>query len=145
MKPFESEEQFKQVIEQIFTLMNDNPDVGPKLNRAQAPHLFEFPDFGLRFHVTYTDAAEAEAGRYLKWTWEDDDCDWEPMIRLTMKGEVANKYFQGRENIPMAVATGRIKVKGPMKKIMELAPVTRPIHNDYRDWLEDEGFDHLLA
>ena len=114
MKPFESEEQFKQVIEQIFTLMNDNPDVGPKLNRAQAPHLFEFPDFGLRFHVTYTDAAEAEAGRYLKWTWEDDDCDWEPMIRLTMKGEVANKYFQGRENIPMAVATGRLMESSDM-------------------------------
>ena len=61
MKPFESDEQFRQVIEQIFRLMNDHPEVGPKLNRAQAPHLFEFPDLGLRFHVTYTEPAEAEA------------------------------------------------------------------------------------
>jgi hypothetical protein len=145
MKPFESEQQFKQVIEQIFQLMNDHPEVGPRLNNAQAPHLFEFPDLGLRFHVTYTEAAESEAGRHLKWTWKDDECSWEPMIRLTMKGEVANRYFQGKENIAMAMATGRIKVRGPMKKIMELAPITRPIHNVYRDWLEDEGLDHLMA
>jgi hypothetical protein len=32
-----------------------------------------------------------------------------------------------------------------MKKIMELAPVTKPIHNQYRDWLEDEGFDHRVV
>ena len=32
-----------------------------------------------------------------------------------------------------------------MKKILELAPVTRPVHDLYRDWLEDEGLDHLLA
>ena len=145
MRPFESEEQFKQVIERIFKLMNDHPDVGPKLFDARAPHLFEFPDMGLRFHVTFTDEKAAAEGRWLRWTWKDDECDWEPMIRLTMAGEVANRYFQGKENIAMAVATGRIKVRGPMKKIMELAPVTKPIHNEYRDWLEDEGFDHLLA
>jgi hypothetical protein len=145
MRPFESEQQFKQVIERIFQLMNDHPDVGPKLFEARAPHLFEFPDMKLRFHVTFTDEAASKQGRWLRWTWNEDEVDWEPMIRLTMPGEVANRYFQGKESIGMAVVTGRIKVRGPMKKIMELAPVTKPIHNQYRDWLEDEGFDHLLV
>ena len=29
------------------------------------------------------------------------------MILLSMPSEVANRYFQGKENIAMAVATGR--------------------------------------
>jgi hypothetical protein len=32
-----------------------------------------------------------------------------------------------------------------MSKILELAPVTRPIHPVYRQWLEEQGYDHLLA
>ena len=62
MGPFESEAQFKQVIEKIFMLMNDHPEVGPKLYEARAPHLFEFPDMGLRFDVTYTDEAASKEG-----------------------------------------------------------------------------------
>ena len=145
MGVFESEEQFRQVIEKIFTPMNDHPEVGPRLNRARAPNRFEFTDLGLRFDVTFTSPEEAEAGRPLKWTWNGTDCDWEPVIFLTMPSDVANRYFQGKENVAMAVATGKIKVRGPVSKLLELGPVTRPVHALYREWLEDEGHDHLLA
>ena len=145
MSRFESEEQFKQVIEQIFQLMNDHPEVGPRLKRARAPHRFEFTDYGLQFDVTYTSDDEAEAGRHLKWTWNGAGCDWEPMILLKMPSDVANRYFQGKEKIAMAVATGRIKVRGPLPKLLELGPITKPVHAVYRDWLEDEGHDHLLS
>ena len=119
--------------------------MGPKLNRARAPHRFEFTDYGLQFDVTFTGDDESAEGRHLKWTWNPDECDWEPMIRLKMPSDVANRYFQGKENIAMAVATGRIKVKGPLPKLLELGPITKPIHAVYREWLEDEGHDHLLG
>ncbi len=145
MSGFESEEQFKQIIEQIFQMMNDHPEVGPKLNRARAPHRFDFTDLSLQFDVTYTDPEESEAGRHLKWTWNGESCDWKPLIFLKMPSDVANRYFQGKENIAMAVATGRIRVKGPLPKLLQLGPITRPVHAVYREWLEDEGLDSLLA
>jgi hypothetical protein len=144
MSRFRSEDEFKQTIEQIFTMMNDHDEVGPRLNRARAPHRFVFTDLDLVFNVTYTDDGEAAGGKYLRWTWDEEACDWEPVITLQMAADVANKYFQGRENIPMAVATGRIKLRGPLSRILELAPITRPVFAAYRDWLEDEGHDHLL-
>lgn len=144
MSRFKSPDEFRQVIEQIFRLMNDHEEVGPRLHAAKAPHLFDFKDLGLRFHVTFTSAEEAANGKYLRWTWNDDEVDWEPVITLRMDSDVANKYFQGRENIPMAVATGRIKVKGSVPKILELAPITKPVYAKYREWLEDEGPEHLL-
>ena len=145
MSRFESPEQFREVIERIFRMMNDHPEIGPKLHAAKAPHLFDFSDFDLHFHVTHTSPEEAERGRYLRWTWNDDEVDWEPLISLRMDSEVANRYFQGKINIPMAVATGKISVRGPIGKILELAPITKPVFAKYREWLEDEGPENLLV
>ena len=143
MSVFRDEVEFRRVIEAIFTLMNDDPEVGPKLYEARAPHRFEFADLGLVFHVTFTSPEDAAEGRWLRWTWNEDEVDWEPIIHLKMDSDVANRYFQGKENIAMAVATGRIKLKGPLGKLLQLAPITRPVYAKYRDWLEDEGLDHL--
>ena len=125
--------------------MNDHPETGPRLHAAKAPNRFEFADLGLRFDVTHTSPDEAEAGRFLRWTWDGEGCNWDPVILIKMESDVANRYFQGKENLAMAVATGRIKVRGPVSKLLELGPVTRPIHALYREWLEDEGLDQLLV
>jgi hypothetical protein len=45
----------------------------------------------------------------------------------------------------MAVFSGRVKIAGPMTKIMELAPVTTPINAVYREWLASHGYPHLVA
>jgi hypothetical protein len=143
MAGFRSEEEFKQVFEHIFELMNEHPEVGRTLRDAKAPHRFDISDFGLEFNVTYADPAEEAEGRYLRWCWGPPD--WEPLITLKMSSEVANRYFQGKENIAIAVAMGRVKLKGPLSRILEMAPVTKPIHPVYRQWLKDQGNDHLLA
>ena len=43
---------------------------------------------------------------------------------MTMSSEVANRYFQGKENVPMAVARRRIKTGGDMKAALALIPIT---------------------
>jgi hypothetical protein len=144
MAGFRSEDEFKQVFEHIFQLMNEHPEVGKTLRDAKAPHRFEISDFGLEFNVTHAELAEEAEGRYLRWCWGPPP-DWEPLINLKMSSEVANRFFQGKENIAIAVAMGRVKLKGPLSRILELAPVTKPIHPVYRQWLKDEGNDHLLA
>jgi hypothetical protein len=143
MAGFRSEQEFKQVFEQIFQLMNEHPEVGKTLRDAQAPHRFEISDFTLEFNVTHADPAAEAEGRYLRWCW--GPADWEPVITLKMTSEVANRFFQGKENIALAVAMGRVRLRGPLSRILELAPVTRPIHPVYRDWLKAQGFDHLLV
>jgi hypothetical protein len=143
MSKFTSEAEFKKVFEQIFVLMDKHPEVGKNLRDAKAPHKFQITDLGLEFHVTYADAAAAKKGHCLKWQWGEPD--WEPMISLAMTSDVANRFFQGKENVATAVLLGRVKLKGPMSKILELAPVTRPIHPVYRSWLEEKGYDHLVV
>lgn len=143
MATFRDQDEFTAVFEQIFVLMNQHPEVGRTLRDAQAPHRFEITDFGVEFNVTAAPPADEAQGRFLRWCWGPPD--WEPLITLQMASEVANKFFQGKENIPMAVALGRVKLKGPLSRILELAPVTKPVYPVYREWLKAEGLDHLLA
>ena len=143
MKGFKDAHEFKKVFEHIFRLMNDHPKVGRTLRDAHAPHKFDITDYGLEFNVTAADDADEKKGKFLRWVW--GPADWEPVITMKMSSETANKYFQGKENIAIAVAMGRARVKGPMSTLLRLAPVTTPIHPVYREWLQENGYDHLIA
>jgi hypothetical protein len=85
--------------------------MGPKLRDAQVPQRFEFPDQDAVVNITY---AEPGGDQNLRWEWTDD-VDWKPQVEMTMDSDVANKYFQGKENVPMALARRRIKSAGDVK------------------------------
>jgi hypothetical protein len=144
MARFSGPDQFKRVFEQIFQLMNDHPKIGRALRDAKAPHRFEITDLALVFTVTWAPPEDEASGRFLLWGWESDGFSPEPLIIMKMASNVANRFFQGKENIALAIASGRVKLRGPLSKILELAPVTRPVYPVYREWLANEGLEHLL-
>ncbi len=143
VKGFRDEAEFRRVFERIFELMNQTPEVGRKLRDAHAPHRFLITDLGLEFNVTGAPDAEERQGRFLRWTW--GAADWEPVVTMRMTSDVANRFFQGKESVPLALALGRVKLSGPPITLLKLAPVTNPIHPTYRAWLKESGLDHLLA
>ena len=143
MKGFRDRREFQQVLEHVFVLMNEHPKVGRTLRDAHAPHRFVFDDLGLELNVNAAPEAEEKAGRFLEWRW--GPAPWTPSITLTMSSETANRFFQGKESVPLALALGRVRISGPLSTILRLAPVTGAIHPIYRQWLQDSGRSHLLA
>ena len=143
MGAFHDVEEFKEVFERIFSLMNEHPEVGRTLRDAHAPHRFLITDLSLEFNVTAAEDAEEAGGRFLKWVWGPPS--WEPLITMKMSSDTANRFFQGKENVALAIAFGRVRLSGPIVTILRLAPVTNPIHPVYRRWLEESGRAHLLA
>ena len=137
---FESAKELREVIDAVFTMMDADSDMGPKLRDADTPQQFEFSDFDVVVNIRA--ATDDEAGN-LYWEWSED-VDWKPKVRMTMSSEVANRYFQGKENVAMAVARRRIKTGGDMKAALDLIPVTKPIYALYREYLEREK-PHLLV
>ena len=136
---FKSSQEFRDVIDKVFTMMSTDPDMGPKLRDAETPQRFEFPDLDLVVNITYN---EDGTGDNLRWEWTDD-VDWEAEVQMTMDSEVANRYFQGKENIAMAIARRRIKTSGNVKKALALIPITKPVYARYRSMLEAE-YPHLV-
>jgi len=131
---FRSPKEFREVMDKVFGLMDADPDMGPKLKAADVPQRFEFTDVDMVVNIR---AAEGGEDGNLHWEWTDD-VDWDPKVKMTMSSEVANRYFQGKENVPMAVARRRIKTGGDLKAALALIPITKPIYDQYRDYVERE-------
>ena len=135
---FRSNEEFREVMDRIFEMMNSDPDMGPKLRAADVPQRFEFSDVDMVVNIRA--ATDAEGGN-LHWEWSDD-VGWEPKVKMTMSSETANKYFQGKENVAIAIARRRIKTGGDVKAALALIPITKPVYAQYTDVVEAE-YPHL--
>ena len=106
---------------------------------ADTPQRFEFEDVDLVVNIR----PGVQGEENLVWVWTDD-VDWEPKVRMKMSSETANKYFQGKENVAVALARRRIKSGGDVKAALSLIPITKPIYARYRDYLQREH-PHLLV
>jgi hypothetical protein len=68
--------------------------------------------------------------------------DWEPKVRMAMSTETANRYFQGKENVAIAIARRRIKAGGDVKAALALIPITKPLYERYRAMIAAD-YPHL--
>jgi hypothetical protein len=134
---FTSSKELREVMDRTFALMSDDPDMGPKLRDADTPQRFEFTDFDLVVNIRAGGADEPN----LAWEWSDE-IDWEPKVRMTMSSETANRYFQGKENVAIAIARRRIKAGGDVKAALALIPITKPLYARYRQMIADD-YPHL--
>ena len=137
---FKSAQEFREVIDRTFELMSTDAEMGPKLREAETPQRYEFPDLDVVVNITH--AAEVVDGQHLRWEWSDE-VEWDPEVVMKMDSEVANRYFQGEENVALAIARRRIKTSGNVKKALALLPITKDVFPKYRQMLEDE-YPHLL-
>ncbi|MDQ5807708.1 MAG: SCP2 sterol-binding domain-containing protein [Actinomycetota bacterium] len=140
MSAFADSAEFREVMDRTFAMMSDDPDMGPKLREADTPQRFEFTDVDLVVNVRA--ARDGENGN-LHWEWTDD-VDWEPRVKMAMSTETCNRYFQGKENVAMAIARRRIKTGGDVKAALSLIPITKPIYERYREMVTNE-YPHLRA
>jgi hypothetical protein len=137
MSGFKSPQEFVEVMDRTFTMMSDDPEMGPALRDADTPQRFEFTDLEMVVNIRAGAAKEPN----LAWEWTDDVA-WEPKVRMAMSSETANRYFQGKENVAIAIARRRIKAGGDVKAALTLITITKPLFARYRDMLAAD-YPHL--
>ncbi len=134
---FESVDEFREVIDKTFGMMSNDPEMGPRLREADTPQRFEFPDVNLVVNVRAGQTGEPN----LVWVWSDK-VGWEPTVRMVMTSEIANRYFQGKENVAIAIARRRIKAAGDLKAALAILPLTKPVFARYQAMIAAE-YPHL--
>ena len=125
------------MMDKTFALMSDDPEIGPQLRDADTPQRFEFTDLDLVVNIRAGGPDEPN----LTWVWTDEVA-WEPKVKMTMSSETANRYFQGKENVAIAIARRRIKAGGDVKAALAIIPITKPLFARYRDMVAAE-YPHL--
>lgn len=124
-------------MDRTFTLMSDDAEMGPKLRDADTPQRFEFTDLDLVVNIR----AGAEGEPNLHWEWSDE-VGWVPRVEMKMSSETANRYFQGKENVALALARRRIKAGGDVKAALAILPITKPVFERYREMIATD-YPHL--
>ena len=137
MTVFNSLEEFREVMDRTFTLMSEDPEIGPQLREADTPQRFEFTYYELVVNIRPGGPEEPN----LAWEWSDQ-VSWEPKVRMTMSSETANRYFQGKENVAIAIARRRIKAGGDVKAALAIIPITKPLFAHYRAMIASD-YPHL--
>jgi hypothetical protein len=127
-------------MDRVFAMMDEDAEMGPRLRDADVPQRFEFTDVDMVVNIR---AAEAGEDGNLHWEWTDD-VDWKPKVRMEMSSETANRYFQGKENVAIAIARRRIKAGGDLKAALAILPLTKPVFSRYQAMIAAD-YPHLRA
>jgi hypothetical protein len=139
MSAFKSPAEFQEVMDRTFTLMSEDPEMGPRLRDADTPQRFEFTDLGLVVNIRGGIDGEPN----LEWEWSDDVA-WQARVLMAMSSEIANRYFQGKENVAIAIARRRIKAGGDVRAALAILPITKPLFARYREMIVAE-YPHLAV
>ena len=134
-----SEAELRGVLDEVLADVDADTKAGSLLRAAGLQVRFRFPDLGMVLNVAPSD----EPGHHLRWTFSDQG-DWEPKLELVMNSEVANAYLQGRENLAIAIARGRVRASGDTRCALLYVPALRLVVDSYRRQVR-AGHPHLAV
>lgn len=64
---------------------------------------------------------------------------------MVMTADVGSAYWQGKVNLPLAMARGKIKVDGNVASLLKLAPLGKKLFPKYVETLRAEGREDLVV
>ena len=132
---FSTAEEVVDYIGGIFEAAFADPEIGPKLVATDIVLEFVFtdPDSVL---IVDTPNSAVHGGRAEGRT---------PTASMHMSADTGNAYWQGKVNLPMAMAKGKIKVEGNVASLLKIAPLGKKLYPVYKERLTSSGRTDLLV
>ena len=59
------------------------------------------------------------------------DADKDGVITMELSGDNAHKFWLKQLSLPVALATKKIKSKGPIPKVLKILPYLKPVYQKY--------------
>lgn len=136
MPKYSDSSELRKFVGGIFEKAYIDPDLGPKLSATGAVLLVECTDpdstvvLDMPNKAVYTTPAEGGVT---------------PNATLKMDTDTANRFWQGKVNMTLAMAKGQVKAEGAVMKVLKLVPNTKFLYPIYIQDLKDAGREDLLA
>jgi putative sterol carrier protein len=132
---FNSSAEVADYIGGIFEAAFEDPEIGPKLVDTGLVIAFDFtdPEAVVVIDMANKVVREGLAGGP------------EPTATMSMTADTGNAYWQGKVNLPLAMAKKKIKVEGNVASLLKLAPLGKKLYPVYIDRLKGDGRDDLIA
>jgi putative sterol carrier protein len=119
----------------IFEAAFEDPEIGPRLVDTGLVVAFDFTDPEA---VVVIDMANKSVREGL-------DGGTAPVATMSMTADTGNAYWQGKVNLPLAMAKKKIKVDGNVASLLKLAPLGKKLYPVYVERLKNDRRDDLIA
>jgi hypothetical protein len=132
---YKSAADLYQYMGQIFALAFETEGLKENLNATGVT---------LKLNLTDPDSVIAvDFGRGV--TQFGSDITMDVQVDLDMTADLAHKFWLGKLNVPLAIAKRDIKVHGSVQKVLKLAPLMQPLHDQYQQILKDAGLEEMIG
>lgn len=118
----------------IFELAFADPEIGPKLKAT-----------GIVLKTIYTEPDAILIIDATSGTVYEGDESTESSAAMSMTADTGNAYWQGKVNLPLAMAKSKIKVQGNVASLLKLAPLGKKLFPKYVEMLRADGRDDLVV
>lgn len=118
----------------IFEAAFADPEIGPKLK-----------DTGIVLKTVYTDPEAIVIIDTTTGTVSEGKADSEATAEMYMSADTGNAYWQGKVNLPLAMAKSKIKVQGNVASLLKLAPLGKKLFPRYVETLTADSRHDLLV
>lgn len=131
MPVFESREKMETVLGELFTKLLDDPVVGPKYVKSNIVIRYNITDPDATMTMTPGDGIKGE----VIWGKSDLRAD----VEMTLSGDTCHKFWLQHISMPIALAKGLVRSKGPLPKVLKLLPLLKPAYQMYPEHAKSHG------
>jgi len=123
---FDDAHEVYQYLGGVFRAADAHPDVGPLLRAAE-----------LTFRIDYSRPTAALTVRMLPGGIEvfEGATDVRPDVRLAMSADNGDRFWRGEYNAAVGLATGEVRARGPVSKLLRLLPLAKPVFPLYKEMI----------
>jgi hypothetical protein len=131
MATFANAQQVYDTIGLFLDQITKDPELGPKFVAADTSFLVKYTDPECTMLVDATIDPPVVT--------MNPDPATETEITLEMAADDGHQFWLGNLNMALALAKSKVKVNGPISKIMKLLPAMRPAFPKYKAFLDERG------
>lgn len=131
---FKDADEVRHYIGGVFTRAFADPEIGPKLAAT-----------GIVLGFNFTEPDAILVVDTLSQTVGDGVGQPAPTATMSMTSDLGSAYWQGKVNLPLAMARGKIKVEGNIASLLKLAPLGKKLFPSYVEALTAADRADLIA
>jgi hypothetical protein len=131
MPVFENKQKLQEVLGELFINLMGDPIVGPKFKKANVV---------IKYNITEPDGTlwiipGDDPEKCVIWGTTDTKAD----VEMTLSGDTCHKFWLKHISMPVALAKGLVKTKGPLPKVLKLLPLLKPAYEMYPEHAKSHG------
>jgi len=127
MTVFKDTEHIYEVLSDLWNHVITETEFGPKLKQFEISYKFILKEPNGYLYVDHENVITG------------DEANRDAVITMELSGDTVHKFWLRQIKLPVALATRKIKSKGPIPKVLRILPYLKTVHDKYPEYCEKYG------